>query len=163
VGRHPIPNWLQSGELSCHALPNDGELNTSSALTHSWIHDILTALCLLDNTRLETTTNLCFQHHQSKFNMDLYKATFAGSLVLNAFAFYQSHRSRKAVVSETSIPDKKDEHEHVEPDTEGLSKLRKRFFPIYLLVNAADWLQGPYIYPIYKGTFSTLKYSIIMF
>jgi hypothetical protein len=84
--------------------------------------------------------------------MDLYQATFAGSLVLNAFAFYQSHRSRKAVVSETSIPDKKDEQEHVEPDTEGLSKLRKRFFPIYLLVNAADWLQGPYIYPIYKGT-----------
>ena len=29
--------------------------------------------------------------------------------------------------------------------------MKWRFFPIYLLVNAADWLQGPYIYPIYKG------------
>ena len=83
--------------------------------------------------------------------MDLYKATFAGSLVLNALAFYQSHRSRRVAISEISSPDKKDEPGHLEPDTEGLSKLKKRFFPIYLLVNAADWLQGPYIYPIYKG------------
>ncbi|CAN9132724.1 unnamed protein product [Alternaria alternata] len=82
--------------------------------------------------------------------MDLYRATFAGSLLLNALAFYQSHRSRKAAVVETATTDKKDEHEHLEPDLEGLSKLKKRFFPIYLLVNAADWLQGPYIYPIYK-------------
>jgi hypothetical protein len=85
--------------------------------------------------------------------MDLYRATFAGSLLLNALAFYQSHRSRKAAVVETATTDKKDEHEHVEPDMEGLNKLKKRFFPIYLLVNAADWLQGPYIYPIYKGKF----------
>ncbi|EDU49331.1 major facilitator superfamily domain containing protein 5 [Pyrenophora tritici-repentis Pt-1C-BFP] len=82
--------------------------------------------------------------------MDLYRATFAGSLLLNAFAFYQSHRSRKAAVVEAVTTDKKEEHSHVEPDLEGLSKLKKRFFPIYLLVNAADWLQGPYIYPIYK-------------
>lgn len=83
--------------------------------------------------------------------MDLYRATFAGSLLLNAFAFYQSHRSRKAATEDAAPSDKKDEHDHLEPDMEGLSKLKKRFFPIYLLVNAADWLQGPYIYPIYKG------------
>ena len=95
--------------------------------------------------------------------MDLYKATFAGTLVLNAFAFYQSHRSRKIAVSETPSTDKKDEQGHLEPDTEGLSKLRKRFFPIYLLVNAADWLQGPYIYPIYKGTLPKLTRLITMY
>lgn len=83
--------------------------------------------------------------------MDLYKATFAGSLLLNAFAFYQSHRSRRAATEESTHSDKKDGLGSLEPDMEGLYKLKKRFFPIYLLVNAADWLQGPYIYPIYKG------------
>jgi MFS family permease len=82
--------------------------------------------------------------------MDLYRATFAGSLLLNAFAFYQSHRSRKAATVESVHSDKKDGLGSLEPDMEGLCKLKKRFFPIYLLVNAADWLQGPYIYPIYK-------------
>lgn len=83
--------------------------------------------------------------------MDLYRATFAGLVLLNAFAFYQTHRSRRIATEEAAPSDKKDEHGHVEPDMEGLHKLKKRFFPIYLLVNAADWLQGPYIYPIYKG------------
>lgn len=83
--------------------------------------------------------------------MDLYRATFAGSVLLNLFAFYQTHRSRKAN-TEAAVSDKKDGLESHEPDMDGLSKLKKRFFPIYLLVNAADWLQGPYIYPIYKGT-----------
>ncbi|ENI03609.1 hypothetical protein COCC4DRAFT_73291 [Bipolaris maydis ATCC 48331] len=81
--------------------------------------------------------------------MDLYRATFAGSVLLNLFAFYQTHRSRKAN-TEAAVSDKKDGLESHEPDMDGLSKLKKRFFPIYLLVNAADWLQGPYIYPIYK-------------
>ena len=35
--------------------------------------------------------------------------------------------------------------------------MKWRFFPIYLLVNAADWLQGPYIYPIYKGVFGSIE------
>ncbi|KAF1946430.1 DUF791-domain-containing protein [Clathrospora elynae] len=82
--------------------------------------------------------------------MDLYRATFAGSLLLNAFAFYQSHRARNVGNPEPVTPDKKDEQGRAGNDNEGLSKLKKRFFPIYLLVNAADWLQGPYIYPIYK-------------
>jgi hypothetical protein len=87
--------------------------------------------------------------------MDLYHATFAGSLLLNALAFYQSHRSRRrASISETTKSDKSEERGSTEIDRDGVSKLKKRFFPIYLLVNAADWLQGPYIYPIYKGTFS---------
>lgn len=83
--------------------------------------------------------------------MDLYRATFAGSLLLNAFAFYHTHRSRKAAADDHAPSDKKDEHGYMEPDMLGLARLKKRFFPIYLLVNAADWLQGPYIYPIYKG------------
>lgn len=84
--------------------------------------------------------------------MDLYRATFAGSLLLNSCLLYQSHRSRKAGLLQNTDPDKTDQKIRTEADREGLSKLKWRFFPIYLLVNAADWLQGPYIYPIYKGT-----------
>lgn len=29
-------------------------------------------------------------------------------------------------------------------------QFKKRFLPVYLLVNGADWLQGPYIYTMYK-------------
>ncbi|KAF1828693.1 DUF791-domain-containing protein [Decorospora gaudefroyi] len=82
--------------------------------------------------------------------MNLYQATFAGSIILNAIAFYQSHRSHKTLVLETEGTNKKDGQDHAESDAECLSRLKRRFFPIYLLVNAADWLQGPYIYPIYK-------------
>jgi MFS family permease len=89
--------------------------------------------------------------------MDLYRATFAGSILLNAFALYQSHRSTSTETSATTHPDKTDDRGREASDRESLKKLRWRFFPIYLLVNAADWLQGPYIYPIYKGK---LQYSI---
>jgi hypothetical protein len=83
--------------------------------------------------------------------MDLYRATFVGSVLLNTLALYQSHRSRKAELSATTISDKKDDQSHEASDRDSLRQLKWQFFPIYLLVNAADWLQGPYIYPIYKG------------
>lgn len=86
--------------------------------------------------------------------MDLYHATFAGSLLLNSFVLFQTYRSREITTPEgTGAGAEKVEHRgRVESDRESLRKLKWRFFPIYLLVNAADWLQGPYIYPIYKGT-----------
>ncbi|KAL6707357.1 hypothetical protein ACN47E_004136 [Coniothyrium glycines] len=81
--------------------------------------------------------------------MDLYKATFAVSVLFNSVFMYQTHRSSK--ISEVASPSDKDDHKgQSESDREAISKLKRRFFPIYLLVNAADWLQGPYIYPIYK-------------
>jgi hypothetical protein len=83
--------------------------------------------------------------------MDLYRATFAGSVLLNIFALYQAHRSRNAELSATTHPDKTDDRGREASDRDSLRRLKWRFFPIYLLVNAADWLQGPYIYPIYKG------------
>lgn len=84
--------------------------------------------------------------------MDLYRVTFAGTILLNAFTLLQSHRSRKTESSKLSGPDDvRQKGLRTDADRESLSKLKWRFFPIYLLVNAADWLQGPYIYPIYKG------------
>ncbi|KAF2851207.1 DUF791-domain-containing protein [Plenodomus tracheiphilus IPT5] len=82
--------------------------------------------------------------------MDLYHATFACSIVLNSLVLYQSQRSSNNKTPEPVSPSKGEQKDRVEADREALSKLKRRFFPIYLLVNAADWLQGPYIYPIYK-------------
>ncbi len=86
--------------------------------------------------------------------MNLYSGSLAALLVLNSIALYRSRCSRKAELVQ-QIADSKgtiDQRTDAEADTESFNKLRWRFFPIYLLVNAADWLQGPYIYPIYKGT-----------
>lgn len=83
--------------------------------------------------------------------MDLYHATFAGSLLLNSFVLFQTYRSRETTAPESAGAEKVEHRGRVESDRESLRKLKWRFFPIYLLVNAADWLQGPYIYPIYKG------------
>ncbi|CAO2656489.1 Nn.00g052920.m01.CDS01 [Neocucurbitaria sp. VM-36] len=82
--------------------------------------------------------------------MDLYRATFAGSLLLNGALLFQSHRSRKVDAPKTSESGTNKDQDRSEVDRDSLKKLKQRFFPIYLLVNAADWLQGPYIYPIYK-------------
>lgn len=91
--------------------------------------------------------------------MDLYRATFAGSLLLNSFVLLQTYRSHRADPTETASPEKTDPRGRGDFDREGLHKLKWRFFPIYLLVNAADWLQGPYIYPIYKGMFGQVLAS----
>lgn len=90
--------------------------------------------------------------------MDLYRATFAGSLLLNSVVLLQTYRSRQVETLETASTEKIEHRGRIESDRESLRKLKWRFFPIYLLVNAADWLQGPYIYPIYKGMFS--RYSV---
>ena len=88
--------------------------------------------------------------------MDLYRATFAGSLLLNSLVLLQTCRSRRTEDADATNSEKVEHRGREESDREGLRKLKWRFFPIYLLVNAADWLQGPYIYPIYKGTFESL-------
>jgi len=82
--------------------------------------------------------------------MDLYHATFACSVMLNSLVLYKSQRSYKALPPPPGNPPKAEQKARMESDCEALGKLKRRFFPIYLLVNAADWLQGPYIYPIYK-------------
>jgi hypothetical protein len=89
--------------------------------------------------------------------MDLYRATFAGSLLLNSLVLLQTYRSRQTEDTDATRSEKVEHRGREESDREGLRKLKWRFFPIYLLVNAADWLQGPYIYPIYKGTFESLN------
>ncbi|KAJ8112101.1 hypothetical protein OPT61_g5447 [Boeremia exigua] len=82
--------------------------------------------------------------------MDLYRATFVGSLLLNSIVLIQTYRSRQVENVDPTSSEKVEHRGREESERDSLRKLKWRFFPIYLLVNAADWLQGPYIYPIYK-------------
>ncbi|KAF2008956.1 major facilitator superfamily domain-containing protein 5 [Aaosphaeria arxii CBS 175.79] len=81
--------------------------------------------------------------------MDLYQATFGASLFLNSIFLYRNYRKTTSIPQEEQ-DDIKVEHRGRVDDGQLLKAFKWRFFPIYLLVNGADWLQGPYIYPIYK-------------
>ncbi|KAF1965062.1 DUF791-domain-containing protein [Bimuria novae-zelandiae CBS 107.79] len=83
--------------------------------------------------------------------MDLYRSTFAGLLLLNSLVFIRSYRTKTGAFTETPPSSEKVEHRgREEDDVQRVRRLKWKFFPVFLLVNGADWLQGPYIYPIYK-------------
>ncbi|KAL5416897.1 hypothetical protein PMIN04_007960 [Paraphaeosphaeria minitans] len=85
--------------------------------------------------------------------MDLYRSTFVGLLLLNSVVFARSYRSKKRAGSFSEAPSSSEKVEHrgrEDDDTERVRRLKWKFLPVFLLVNGADWLQGPYIYPIYK-------------
>ncbi|KAJ4290978.1 hypothetical protein N0V90_010174 [Kalmusia sp. IMI 367209] len=83
--------------------------------------------------------------------MDLYRSTFAGLLLLNSVVLIRSYRAKTGTFTETPTSSEKVEHRGREDDdTERIRRLKWKFLPVFLLVNGADWLQGPYIYPIYK-------------
>ncbi|CZS90269.1 hypothetical protein WAI453_004249 [Rhynchosporium graminicola] len=74
--------------------------------------------------------------------MDFYHFNFVAFVLINsALAFYQT-RCRQIPATE-SLEGKGN-------TAAAVKRFKMRFLPIYLLVNGADWLQGPYIYPIYK-------------
>ncbi|KAF2679120.1 DUF791-domain-containing protein [Lentithecium fluviatile CBS 122367] len=83
--------------------------------------------------------------------MDLYRSTFGGLLLLNSVVLYRSWRAKPTCVPDSPTASEKVEHRGREDnDRELVQRLKWKFLPVYLLVNGADWLQGPYIYPIYK-------------
>lgn len=85
--------------------------------------------------------------------MDLYRSTFAGLVLLNSAVLVRSYRAKTGSFTEVPTTSEKVEHRGREDDDEErVRKLKWKFLPVFLLVNGADWLQGPYIYPIYKGT-----------
>ncbi|KAF1950292.1 DUF791-domain-containing protein [Byssothecium circinans] len=84
-------------------------------------------------------------------DLDLYKSTFAGLVLLNAVVLLRSWHDKSITLPGT--PTKAEQVEHRgrdNDDVERVSRLKWKFVPVFLLVNGADWLQGPYIYPIYK-------------
>ncbi|KAH6665715.1 hypothetical protein B0J14DRAFT_660414 [Halenospora varia] len=78
--------------------------------------------------------------------MQFYQTNFAVFAVINALLTYREYRQVEVVPFEKDARKLVQAHDHKAE----LKRFKRRFLPIYLLVNGADWLQGPYIYPLYK-------------
>ncbi|KAL8684149.1 MAG: hypothetical protein Q9224_006570, partial [Gallowayella concinna] len=86
--------------------------------------------------------------------MDFYQVNLLAFVLLNGSMAYRQYRQDKRLElsekmqqfdSENSDPDS------VDTDTIYSAKEFKNiFFPVYVLVWGADWLQGPFIYTLYK-------------
>ncbi|KAH7330487.1 hypothetical protein BKA65DRAFT_509480 [Rhexocercosporidium sp. MPI-PUGE-AT-0058] len=80
--------------------------------------------------------------------MHFYQGNFLCFALLNAFFGYREYSH----VVDTPAQKPKSPAEGFEREKERgrLKQFKRNFIPIYLAVNGADWLQGPYIYPLYK-------------
>ncbi|TAQ88964.1 hypothetical protein B7494_g2727 [Chlorociboria aeruginascens] len=81
--------------------------------------------------------------------MDFYLINLLIFIILNTLLTYLNHISslRPAHDKETSLDDAR---ETSLAANKARSEFKWRFLPVYLLVFGADWLQGPYIYTMYK-------------
>ncbi|EMD00582.1 hypothetical protein BAUCODRAFT_144233 [Baudoinia panamericana UAMH 10762] len=78
--------------------------------------------------------------------MELYTLYFGAMLSLNGVAlYYRYQRARQESVQESIAL----------PETtykDAASHFRTTYFGVYILATAADWLQGPYLYTLYKDS-----------
>jgi len=79
--------------------------------------------------------------------MSFYTSNLFAFVAINTLFVFVNSRGRQPS-HEDEIPKKDD----TQDSQRTLRQLKTRFLPVYLLVNGADWLQGAYIYPIYKET-----------
>ncbi|KXL49471.1 hypothetical protein M433DRAFT_159952 [Acidomyces richmondensis BFW] len=85
-------------------------------------------------------------HDKSTVNLDFYTVNVMALTTLNAGLSYlqQKRQKKKADISSGVQPNS------IQPGDAGYEVFKKRFLQVYLCVFGADWLQGPYIYPMYK-------------
>ncbi|KAL6871798.1 major facilitator superfamily transporter [Trichoderma novae-zelandiae] len=75
--------------------------------------------------------------------MDFYQANLAALIVANSCYFIYRHHTQNHKLRRRGVP--RDEQAEAVA-----TKFQRRFLLVYTLVVAADWLQGPYTYAIYK-------------
>ncbi|KAG4439332.1 hypothetical protein IFR05_005207 [Cadophora sp. M221] len=80
--------------------------------------------------------------------MQFYQGNFFCFALVNALLGYREYSH--AVVNPAQKPKSPTEGFEREKARGRLKQFKRNFIPIYLAVNGADWLQGPYIYPLYK-------------
>lgn len=89
--------------------------------------------------------------------MDFYHVNLAAFVLINGSMVYRQYRqerltelSEKLQECETeSLIDGAGDDGHV-PESNSATTFKNLFFPVYILVWAADWFQGPFIYTLYK-------------
>ncbi|KAL9011930.1 MAG: hypothetical protein Q9173_003267 [Seirophora scorigena] len=89
--------------------------------------------------------------------MDFYQVNLFAFVLLNSSLIYRQHRREKAAdlsekiqAGETENLIDGDDYDSSPPEQDRAATFKKLFFPVYVLVWAADWLQGPFIYTLYK-------------
>ncbi|KAL8714306.1 MAG: hypothetical protein Q9220_001637 [cf. Caloplaca sp. 1 TL-2023] len=94
--------------------------------------------------------------------MDFYHLNLAAFVLLNGSMVYRQYRHEKSIeISEkvqdcdtenvsSTESDEDDGNVSIEPPTTSPSRFKRLFYPVYILVWGADWLQGPFIYTLYK-------------
>jgi MFS transporter, MFS domain-containing protein family, molybdate-anion transporter len=87
--------------------------------------------------------------------MSFYEVNLAVFAAGNAYLLYKQYSGQKKVLEETKPVDVEEQNEHQNGVTstvspEALRQFQIEFFAVYALAVAADWLQGPHIYAIYK-------------
>lgn len=89
--------------------------------------------------------------------MDFYQVNLFAFVLLNSSLIYRQHRREKAAdlsekiqACETENLINGDDYDSSPPEQDRAATFKKLFFPVYVLVWAADWLQGPFIYTLYK-------------
>ncbi|TVY32976.1 Molybdate-anion transporter [Lachnellula subtilissima] len=78
--------------------------------------------------------------------MDFYPTNFAAFALINVLLAYREYKQEAVVEPEKGAREKVQNNDFQDL----LRAFKRRFLPIYLLVNGSDWLQGPYIYPLYR-------------
>jgi MFS family permease len=78
--------------------------------------------------------------------MDPYQITFIGLVALNTFLFTRQHRSRPP----PPPPPNPSTPALEKTDSTAIQSFETNFLTVYLLAVAADWMQGPHIYALYK-------------
>ncbi|ELR02269.1 hypothetical protein GMDG_05339 [Pseudogymnoascus destructans 20631-21] len=86
--------------------------------------------------------------------MDLYRNTFAVLVVGSvSLAYSQYQRDREAL---------KDAKAGSVELNNAATSFKWKFIPVYLLVMGSDWLQGPYVYTLYKDEYGLAEPTVAM-
>ncbi|KAI6819890.1 DUF791-domain-containing protein [Hortaea werneckii] len=89
--------------------------------------------------------------------MEIYAAYFTALTCFNLALFTRQHLLTRTKQSSHTSSEEEEEEESISladlpnsPDKQAVWDFKRIYFGVYILAKAADWLQGPYIYTLYK-------------
>ncbi|KAG0651297.1 Molybdate transporter [Hyphodiscus hymeniophilus] len=90
--------------------------------------------------------------------MNFYDAAFLLLIVACGILTWRQYRNGRGVVNRKSLT-----HDAVSPRAKAeASKFTRLFLMVYCLVQASDWLQGPYIYSLYHDEFGLSERTVAL-
>ncbi|KFY03525.1 hypothetical protein O988_01421 [Pseudogymnoascus sp. VKM F-3808] len=86
--------------------------------------------------------------------MDLYRTTFAVLVVGSVGLAYSQYKRDREAVKDAKAGSVELNH--------AAASFKWKFIPVYLLVMGSDWLQGPYVYTLYKDEYGLAEPTVAM-